>query len=258
MPAGRSSGSRLRAARRQQARAARRARRIAGLTVIAVVLVVSLLLTAFGSGQSRVGEQIRMPAGLLQAPGRPAPEIVAVKDALRIQLPVARPTAIGFHASGDGAVALSPIGHQGNQGALSRLFHKVFGGGGGGPTWYQLGGDQGPADSALDVGALPGTDVYSPVDGNVVGISPFVLDGKPYGVRIDIQPQTTPSLVVSLTHLNADPSIKIGMPVVAGVSKLGNVIDLSSVERQALARFTQDAGNNVSIEVRAAATLALN
>jgi hypothetical protein len=257
MPARRSSGTRLRAARRHQARAARRARRIAGLTAIAVVLVVSLLLTAFGSGASRVREQIAIPS-TLQATGRPAPEIVAVKDALRIQLPVARPTAIGFHASGDGAVALSPVGHQGNQGALTRLFHKIFGGGGGGPTWYQLGGDQGPANSALDVGALPGTDVYSPVDGNVVAISPFVLDGRPYGVRIDIQPQTTPSLVVSLTHVRADPSIRIGTPVVAGVSKLGNVIDLSSVERQALARFTQDAGNNVSIEVRAAATVALN
>jgi hypothetical protein len=204
-----------------------------------------------------VRQQIAIPPGL-QESGRPAPEIVAVKDALRLQLPVARPTAIGFHASGDGAIALAPVGHQGNRGVLSRLFHKLFGGGGSGPTWYQLGGEQGPANSALDVGALPGTDVYSPVDGTVVGISPFVLDGRPYGVRVDIQPQTTPSLVVSLTHLSADPSIAIGTPVVAGVSKLGNVIDLSSVERQALARFTQDAGNNVTIEVRAAATVALN
>ncbi len=225
--------------------------------MITAVLVASLLLTAFGAGQSRVLQRISAPEGL-QPTGRPAPETIAAKDALRIQLPVVRPTAVGFHASGDGAVSLTPVGHQGNEGALSRLFHTIFGGGGGGPTWYELGGDQGPANSALDVGALPGTDVYAPVDGNVVGVTPFVLDGQTYGVRIDIQPQTTPSLVVSVTHLSADPSIKIGSPVLAGVSKLGNVIDLSSVERQALARFTTNAGNNVSIEVRTSAALALN
>jgi hypothetical protein len=36
---------------------------------------------------------------------------------------------------------------------------------------------------------------------------------------------------------------------------VGRVLDLSGVERQALSRFTQDAGNHVSIELRAAATL---
>jgi hypothetical protein len=35
------------------------------------------------------------------------------------------------------------------------------------------------------------------------------------------------------------------------------VLDLSSVERQALARYTQDAGNHVSIETRGAATQTL-
>ena len=35
----------------------------------------------------------------------------------------------------------------------------------------------------------------------------------------------------------------------------GVIVDLSSVERQALARYTQDAGNNVSLSVRPAALL---
>ena len=35
------------------------------------------------------------------------------------------------------------------------------------------------------------------------------------------------------------------------------LLDLSRVEQQALARYTKDAGNHVSIEVRPAATLAL-
>jgi hypothetical protein len=36
------------------------------------------------------------------------------------------------------------------------------------------------------------------------------------------------------------------------------VADLSQVERQALARFTNDPGNHVSVEVRPAASLVLN
>lgn len=216
---------------------------------------MSLILTAFGSGSSRVLQPLGGPSRLLQA-SRPAPQVLATTGALRLQLPVARPTAVGFHSAGDGAVALVPVGHQGNEGGLAHLFHKLFGGGGSGPTWYELGGETGRPTSAVDVGAAPGTDVYAPVDGTVVGVTPYVLDGHAYGVRVDLQPQTTPSVVVSLTHVRVDPSITVGTQVVAGVSKLGNVVDVSSVERQALARYTQDAGNNVSLEVRPAATLA--
>jgi hypothetical protein len=254
MPAPRSPGTRPPRVRRKEVRAARRARRIAGLSVIGVVLVVSLLLTAFGSGQSRVGQPLG-PSDRLPSTGRPTPEIVAIAGNLRLQLPVAQSslTALGFHASGDGGETLTPVGRQGNESGLAHLFHRIFGGGGSGPVWYALGGDGGSSTSALDVGALPGTDVYAPVDGTVVGVTPYVLDGRRHGVEIDVQPQETPSLVVTLVHLRPDPAVTVGTQVIAGVSKLGNVVDLSSVEHQALARYTQDAGNNVSLEVRPAA-----
>jgi hypothetical protein len=258
MPAPRSSRTRLRA-RRKQERVARRARRFAGLAVVGVVLVVSLLLTAFGTGRSPALQTVPL-AGKLPAAGRPAPQIVASHGTLRLQLPVAqtRVTAIGFHAAGDGAVGLTPVGHQGNEGLVLRLFHKLFGGGGGKPTWYELGGQQGPANSAVDVGGAPGTDVYAPADGTVVGVSPYIVDNALYGARIDIQPQSEPSYVVSVTHVRPDPTLTVGSTVVAGVSRIGAIVDLSGVERQALARFTQDAGNHVSLEVRPAASLALN
>ena len=44
---------------------------------------------------------------------------------------------------------------------------------------------------------------------------------------------------------------------VASSFLVGRLIDLSGVETQALARYTQDAGDHVSIEVRPAATLTL-
>ena len=143
------------------------------------------------------------PATRLLPSGPPQPQVVALHGRLRLDLPIAqsRVTAIGYHASGDGALALDPVGHQGNQGLVGRLVHQLFGGGGSGIRYYVVDGGTGPTTAALDVGAAPGTDVYSPVDGTIVGITPYVLDGKTYGARIDMQPTGSPSLVVSLTHL---------------------------------------------------------
>jgi len=181
---------------------------------------------------------------------------VALNDVLRIQLPISQNSvsAIGYHSSGDGALPLQPLGRQGNEGALARLAHKIFGGGHGSFVYYQLTGGE---TAVLDVGATPGTDVYAPVDGAVDGINDFVLDGRVYGARIDIQPTAAPSLVVSLTRLSPDPALTVGSTVAASSTKVGRLIDLSGVERQALARYTQDAGNHVSIELRPAATLTL-
>jgi hypothetical protein len=48
----------------------------------------------------------------------------------------------------------------------------------------------------------------------------------------------------------------VGSSVAASISKIGTIIDFSEVERQALARYTQDSGNHVSTEVHPAATAA--
>jgi hypothetical protein len=49
--------------------------------------------------------------------------------------------------------------------------------------------------------------------------------------------------------------LTVGSSVVSGTSKLGVLLDFSRVEDQALARYTQDAGNHVEIEVQPAAAL---
>ncbi len=176
-----------------------------------------------------------------------------------LQLPVnqTRITAIGFYAASDGAVGLTPIGSQANQGLLKRVAHALFGGGSGSPRWYQLPGGDGAANSALNVGAPPGTDVYSPVNGTIVGIEKVTIDGKVFGQRIDIQPTYAPSLIVSVSDLAADPSISVGAGVTAGSSKLGELLALSRFEKQSLARYTNDKGDHVLIEVHPAATLAV-
>jgi hypothetical protein len=234
-----------------------RARRLIVLSVVGGLLLGTLFVTAFGQGATREPSQaLPGPASRLVPIGPPTPLTVALHGGLRIQLPIAqnRVTAIGYHSADDGALPLSPLGRQGNEGALSRLAHKIFGGGHGGFVYYQLSGGE---TAVLDVGATPGTDVYAPVDGTIVGISDYIINGQPYGARIDIQPSAAPSLVVSLTHLRPDPALSVGSTIAASSTKVGRVLDLSGVEKQALSRYTQDAGNHVSIELRPAATLTL-
>jgi hypothetical protein len=227
------------------------------LTVVSGLLLGTLFVTAFGQGATREPSQaLPGPASRLVPVGPPTPLTVALHAGLRIQLPIAqnRVTAIGYHSSDGGALPLSPLGRQGNEGALSRLAHKIFGGGHGGFVYYQLSGGE---TAVLDVGATPGTDVYAPADGTIVGISDYIINGRPYGSRIDIQPSAAPSLVVSLTHLRPDPALSVGSTIAASSTKVGRVLDLSGAEKQALSRYTQDAGNHVSIELRPAATLTL-
>ena len=238
--------------------ATRRLQRFAGLGAISAVLVITLLLSAFGSSSPEISEASVLPVRSTAATV-PVAQIVAAQGPLRLQLPIAQPavTAIGYHAAGDGALRLDPLGKRGNQGLLGRLRDKIFGSGNDSIIWYLLDGGRGPATSSLDVGAAPGTDVFAPADGTVVGIQDVVIDGRPFGVRVDIQPASAPSLIVAVSRLRADRALTVGSSVTAAKTRLGAVLDLSGVERMALADFTQDAGNHVSLVVRPAATLSL-
>ena len=221
--------------------------------VLAAVFVVALVLVAAGGTTNRpVPIALTSPTS---TQSRPLPEIVALRGSVRIQLPIAqgRVTAIGY-STAMGALPLSPLGQQANEGVVSRVVHGIFGSSGGNPRWYQLGGG---GTNALNVGALAGTDVYAPVDGLVVAVRPFIVMGKQYGSEIDIQPQSSPGLVVAVTQLTADPALTVGSAVVRGATKIGAVVDLASVEQQALAQYTNDGGNHVTIEVRAAPVAAI-
>jgi hypothetical protein len=230
------------------------------LVALALIALVTGLVTAFGGGGTPAAPLTAPAAAARLLPaGPPAPEAVARLGALTLNLPVnrSRVTAIGYHAASDGALGLAPIGAQANQGLLKRVVRAVVGGGSSGPHWYLLPGGDGPSTSALDVGASPGTDVYAPTDGTIVGIEKVVLNGKVRGEKIDLQPTSAPSLVVSVSNIAADPSLTVGASVTAGSTKLGTLIDLAKVETQTLARYTNDAGNHVLVEVHPAATLAI-
>jgi hypothetical protein len=242
--------ARLRAHRR---RAQARARWFALAAVVGVLGIVTLLLTAFdssGGGRSLVSAV--SPAPVTSAP--PEPQVLATVGNLRVQSPVAQGgvTAVGFHSSDEGALVLQPVGPQANEGLLARLWHRITGSSRRGLAWYQL---ESGTLRTLDVGAVAGTDVYSPVDGTVVAIRDRVVSGRTVGAEIELRPTSAPSLVVALQNVNPDPVLTVGANVAAGSSKLGTVADISRVERQALARYGTDNGNNVSIQVFPSSTL---
>jgi hypothetical protein len=246
--------------RRPQRRASlpvRRARRRALLTLVGLGFLVVLLVAAFRTGTAPVvGTGVPASASRLLPAGPPQPLVIAVQGALRIQLPVNQRnvTAIGYHGAGEDALPLDPLGRQANEGLFSRFFHRIFGGGGGGTSYYALGGGSGSSTGSLNVGAAPGTEVYAPVEGTVVGLRDYILDGKAFGSELDVQPTGEPSVVVSITHIQVDPSLTVGSSLSAGTSKIGIVLDFSGVERLALARYTQDAGNHVEISAYSSAT----
>ncbi len=221
--------------------------------MIAVLAVVTLALTAFDN-QSGGSAAVSKPAPLPVTSVPPTAQVLATVANLRVQSPVAQGgvTAIGFHGSEDGALVLKPVGPQVNEGLLARLWRRITGATRSGLAWYQLSG--GPLRT-LDVGAVAGTDVYSPIDGTVVAIRNQVVSGKTVGSEIELRPSSAPSLVVSIQNVQPDPALTVGANVAAGSSKLGSVVDISRYERQALERYGADGGNNVAMEVFPSASL---
>lgn len=243
-----------------RARARKRNRWLRRLVLVAVLLAfaIPILVLVFDSSETAAPVPVP-PADRLLPAGPPQPQVVAFQETLRVFLPIAesRVTAVGYQAVGEGALALEPVGTQANAGVLTRLLRRLFGQDNGGIRYYLLGGAAGPDTGGLDVGAAAGTDVYAPVDGSIIAISRRIIDGRPFGVRIDIQPSGSPGLVVSVTNLTPDEALTVGSAVAAARTKIGNVVDLAKVESSALARYTQDSGQHVQVEVHPASNLSL-
>jgi hypothetical protein len=240
---------------RARTRSTRLRRLVLGVIVLAIVMPIIVLTVDYANTAAPV--PVPPADRLLQGP--PTLRVVALEDDLRLYLPIqdARVTAVGYHAVGNGALALHPVGTQANAGMFTRLLRRLLGEDKGGVRYYLMGGSGGPETAGLDVGAPPGTDVYAPVNGTVIGVSPRIVAGEQHGVQIDIQPSGSPGLVVSVENLDPDPALTVGSMVAVARTKIGTLIDLSEVETPALAEYTQDHGAHVHLYVRAAVSLPL-
>jgi hypothetical protein len=223
-----------------------------------LLVVVTIIATALRSGSSENSPAAIasvVPTSQLAPNAPPAPLGLATAPGnLVLDVPInhRRITSIVYHGVGTAnVIPLVPLGTQRNAGLLNTIAKMLTGApdGGGGPSYYVDDAGQGPSTGSVDVGAVAGTDVYSPVDGKVVSIRPYVIDGRAYGSVIEIQPTSTPADVVTLTNLATAPGVVVGAPVSAARTKLGAVVDLSKVLTQEMAKYSSDAGNHVHIEV---------
>ena len=235
---------------RRTSRSTRHARRRALLVAVGAGILVILAFAAFRpGGKPSVNPSAPASATRLLPPPPPTGLSIASYGRLHVASPINEDvvTAIGYHGAGSDALPWTPVGRQANAGIVTRVFHRIVGGGGGGISYYLIGGGEGASTGALDVGASPGTDVYAPADGTIVGLRDYILNGTKYGSVIDMQPAGEPSVVLSVSHLRADPALTVGSMVSESTSKIGTVIDLSNAEHLALARYTRDAGNYVEL-----------
>jgi hypothetical protein len=218
-----------------------------------VVILVVLAVAVAYAWPSRT--PARVPGVAVASPFQTAAGVrhrivVARVEAVDVLLPVAQQqtTALAFHPVDNGnTVPFSPVGEQVNDSSLARM-GDIFRDGGG-PRYYLMAGDVGDGSSStsgLDVGALPGAFVYSPVDGRVTAVKRYELFGRYTDCEIDIQVSEDPSLLLVVTHL-ARPRVRIGDDVTAGQTALGRLRAFPSSVKQDLKQYTADSGDHVQL-----------
>jgi hypothetical protein len=220
---------------------------------------VTLIVLAVWAAYAIPGET---PASVPRSAALPAIEqshvarqdvVVARVETVDFLLPVARDvtTAVGYHSvDNTGAVAFSPMGDRISGGSISQRLADIFAGGG--SLRYYLMGGSGAAGSSstdgLDVGAVPGSPVVSPVDGKVTAVKSYAILGRYQDVEVDIQVAGDPSLLLLITHLSK-PAVRIGDVVARGDTQLGLVRGFPATLDQALSRYTSDTGDHVQMTV---------
>jgi len=158
---------------------------------------------------------------------------------------------VAFHpVDNTDAVAFEPVGGRLGGGGLGEKLADIFAGGGD-MQYYLMDGtgrEQSPPTSGLDVGAVPGSPVLSPVDGKVTAVNEYSILGRHDDVEIHIQLAGDSSLLLVVTHI-AEPKVEIGDVVQRGTSTLGAVRGFPASLDQALSQYTSDNGDHVQLVV---------
>ena len=246
----------LRRKRRHTALHRRRRIRFAlGFAGLCLVVAGIVIATSVGDSTSQITTEGLLvsdtpsPSAPVAATGEAHPAFARLDDR-NLLLPVAASdvTIIAYQpVSDERAVSLSPIGEQANSNGLVRFFRGVFSGE---PSvrYYLLEGAEGSPTSSVLVGAQPGSPVTSPVSGIVTAIKEYKLYGKYDDVQIDIRPEKTSGITISLLFIS-DPVVSIGEVVSAGKTQLGKVRECPEELGKGLAQYTHDSGAHVHLQV---------
>lgn len=266
-------------ARRDARRRAALARRRLAVGVIALLLVggVTIALLNTHTQDSKRVASAAVVAEASDGDSRPQTEptpLFATFDDIKFRLPFepAVVTTLAFHqASGDKARHLTSLVSDTSAGALKEAVDAAkadtataaaaFSARAGGPAdgdgvwtgsairlWRS--NRTGEPDTAVDIGANPGTDVYAPISGSVLQARSYMLYGKHPDWEIHIRPDGHPELDLVLIHVE-DVSVQAGDRVVAGVTRIAAVRDLTKVMYLQLATYTLNGGAHVHIQLNA-------
>lgn len=107
---------------------------------------------------------------------------------------------------------------------------------------------RGTPDTAADVGANPGVDVYAPVTGTVIQVRSYKLYDKYPDYEIHIRPDGWPEIDVVLIHVD-DVSVSVGERVAGGVSRLACVRKMSDKIALQLGGYTRNGGDHVHVQL---------
>jgi hypothetical protein len=236
---------------------ARKRTQIARRRVVALVVVVTLISVAVWVAYAIPGQT---PAQVPAAAAQPTfgtevagdqTVVVAKLEDVDVLLPVAQQvtTAVVFHPVDNAdAAAFTPVGDRLGGGDLGQKLADIFAGGGG-VKYYLMGGEggeQSPSTAGLDVGAVPGSPVMSPVDGKVTAIKSYKILGRYADTEIDIRLAGDPSLLLLVSHI-VGPKVEIGEIVQRGVTPLGEVRGFPPALGQSLSQYTSDNGDHVQL-----------
>lgn len=111
--------------------------------------------------------------------------------------------------------------------------------------------DSTPMDTSIDVGALAGTTVISPVTGTVILVRDYMLYGEVPDIEIHIQPDGYDNWDCVLIH-TTDPLVKEADRVEAGVTEISHVRDIEKdLTDVQLGFFTPDGvgGNHTHVQM---------
>ena len=106
----------------------------------------------------------------------------------------------------------------------------------------------GRPDSAADVGAAPGSDVFAPVSGLVIKIKPYKLYGRYDDYEIHIRPDGWNEIDCVMIHVT-DLTIAVGTHVQGGITRLAAVRKLSDRIHDQLGDYSTGTGDHVHIQL---------
>jgi hypothetical protein len=229
-----------------------RRRRAAALVILATL--VSLAIWAAYAIPTETPAPIPAAAALptFGQDGAPSQNLVMARlDGVDVLVPVPRDatTAIAYHpVDNANTVPFSPTGDRVSGGSIGQKLADIFAGGGG-LKYYLMAGngaDVSSSTSGLDVGAMPGSAVTSPVTGKIIAKKAYSILGRYADVELDIQVADDPSLVLVITHL-AKAHVQIGDEVTAGDTALGVVRGFPNTLDQSLRQYTSDTGDHLQL-----------